>query len=142
MFNSKPLKTTSEQVDMDKFQTQILNFMKKKELHWNVNKSFSYQMSLNVKESIIDAFIRIRLKEGFRCLFQNAKMAVFCIQLTMFDSGEFLLQNQQQPQSKQPYNEETESTKKMTNLDKTQENTSPENEVINNLFCLNLIQEV
>ena len=56
---------------------------------WNINNSFSYQTSLNIKETIIDTFVRIRLKEGFRCLFQNSKMAVFSIQLTMFDSGGF-----------------------------------------------------
>lgn len=76
-------------VEMHKFKTQILNFMERKEFKWNINNLFSYQTSLNIKETIIDTFVRIRLKEGFRCLFQNSKMAVFSIQLTMFDSGEF-----------------------------------------------------
>lgn len=88
--NMKQSKNEAQQlIEMHKFKTQILNFMERKEFKWNINNSFSYQTSLNIKETIIDTYVRIRLKEGFRCLFQNSKMAVFSIQLTMFDSGEF-----------------------------------------------------
>jgi len=83
-----PLK--GHQIEMNKFQTNVLNFMDKREFKWNINKLFSYQTSLHIKETIIDTFIRIRLKEGFRCLFQNSSMAVLCVQLAMFDSGDFL----------------------------------------------------
>ena len=87
--NLKHTKTGQQVIEMKRFKTQILNFMERKEFKWNINNSFSYQTSLNIKETIIDTFVRIRLKEGFRCLFQNSKIAVFSIQLTMFDSGEF-----------------------------------------------------
>ena len=74
-----------------KHKSQILNFMEQKKFKWIISKSFSYQTSLSLKETIIDTFVRIRLEEGFKCVFQNAKLAVFSIQLAMFDSGEFSL---------------------------------------------------
>ena len=93
--------------------------MDRKEFKWNINKSFSFQISLTLKETIIDTFVRIRLKEGFRCLFQNSQMAVFCIQLSMFDSGEFMCQK-----SKKESGNENKPTKNETKLEQLNEEDS------------------
>ena len=62
--------------------------MHQKKFKWVLNSSFSNSMAQNLKETIIDTFVRLRLKEGFKCLFQSARFAVFTIQLTMFDTGD------------------------------------------------------
>jgi len=62
--------------------------MKQKKFKWTISKLFSLRKSLMLKEQLIDTFARIRLKEGFKCLFQCSKFAVFTMQLQMFDSGE------------------------------------------------------
>lgn len=67
--------------------SQVLNFMTQKKFKWSINKQFSNQVSLSLKENIIDTFIKTRLREGFKCLFQCSKFAVFTIQLNMFDQG-------------------------------------------------------
>lgn len=67
--------------------SHILNFMMQKKYKWSINKSFSVPISLTLKENIIDTFIRSRLREGFKCLFHSSKLAVFTIQLNMFDQG-------------------------------------------------------
>lgn len=97
--------------------------MDRKEFKWNINKSFSFQISLNLKETIIDTFVRIRLKEGFRCLFQNSQMAVFCIQLSMFDSGEFKRQNSKN-ESGSDSQTRTTATKNETKLEQLNEEDS------------------
>ena len=61
--------------------------MTQKKFKWSINKQFSNQVSLSLKENIIDTFIKTRLREGFKCLFQCSKFAVFTIQLNMFDQG-------------------------------------------------------
>ena len=61
--------------------SQILNFMEQKRFKWKIGDSFSLKTSLALKETIIDTFIRLRLKEGFKCLFQWSKFCVFTIQL-------------------------------------------------------------
>jgi hypothetical protein len=67
---------------------QLLNCMEQKRLKWTISKSFSHQVGLMLKETIIDTLVRTRLKEGFKCLFQSSKFAVFTLQFSMFDSGE------------------------------------------------------
>ena len=71
---------------------KILNFMLQKKFKWILNNSFSFDVAQNLKETIVDTFIRMRLKEGFKCLFQSNKFAIFTIQLTMFDSGDIVSQ--------------------------------------------------
>ena len=67
---------------------KIINFMQQRKFKWVLDKRFSHQISQTLKEAIIDTFVRMRLKEGFKCLFQNPKFAVFTLQLTMFDLGD------------------------------------------------------
>ncbi|CAF0823180.1 unnamed protein product [Brachionus calyciflorus] len=67
--------------------SKLINFLIKKKFKWIINKKFSSQTAQALKEMLIDTFIRMRLKEGFKCLFQSSKFVVFTLQLTMFDSA-------------------------------------------------------
>ena len=85
--------------------SQILNFMEQKRFKWKIGDSFSLKTSLALKETIIDTFIRLRLKEGFKCLFQCSKFCVFTIQLSMFDCGEV----SSGPKTKETFTDEDKS---------------------------------
>lgn len=67
--------------------SKLVNFMIKKKFKWTLEQNFSPQTAQNLKETIIDTFIRVRMKEGFRCLFQCSKFVAFTLQLSMLDSS-------------------------------------------------------
>jgi len=89
--NDKKLITSSGQQWHN--PSQVLNFMTQKKYKWSIDKMFSTSVSLILKENIIDTFIRTRLREGFKCLFQCSKFAVFTIQLNMYDQGNDISNN-------------------------------------------------
>jgi hypothetical protein len=62
-----------------------VNILKCKKYEWTVNKKFTVQAGERVKEAIIDTFVRTRLKEGFKCIFQSSKFVVFMMQIYMYD---------------------------------------------------------
>jgi hypothetical protein len=104
---------------------KILNFMHQKKFKWILNKSFSFEVALNLKENIVDAFIRMRLKEGFKCLFQTPKFAIFTMQLTMFDSGD--ISNQFDPSlsdTSKFLNKETPKTNEDESRDETRRHSA------------------
>lgn len=68
--------------------SKLVNFMLKKKFKWTLDQNFSPQTAQNLKETIIDTFIRVRMKEGFKCLFQCSKFVAFTLQLSMLDSTE------------------------------------------------------
>lgn len=68
--------------------SKLVNFMLKKKFKWTLDQNFSLQTAQNLKETIIDTFIRVRMKEGFKCLFQCSKFVAFTVQLSMLDSTE------------------------------------------------------
>jgi hypothetical protein len=115
--NYNILDQIKNEYSMFSFQ-KVLNFMHQKKFKWILNDSFSLDVALNLKEIIIDSFIRMRLKEGFKCIFQSPKFAIFTMQLTMFDSGDIC--NQFEPSlsdASKFLNKETSSS----NLDETRE---------------------
>ena len=85
--NYNILDQIKNEYSMFSFQ-KVLNFMHQKKFKWILSDSLSLDVALNLKEIIIDSFIRMRLKEGFKCIFQSPKFAIFTMQLTMFDSGD------------------------------------------------------
>ena len=87
-----------------------MSILKCKKYEWIVNQKFATSMAERVKESIIDAFIRIRLKEGFKCVFQCSKFVVFTQQILMFDLG----------------SNSSETTHKQTKSESTKSNASPQ----------------
>jgi hypothetical protein len=106
---NKMLNEENEFISTNK-SNQILDFFHKRKFKWTINKAFSYQTSLFLKEMIIDMFIRTRLKEGFKCLYKCSKFVVFTLQLSLFDAGglshqhpskEFFKQQQAQHQANQ-----------------------------------------
>ncbi|RNA15440.1 hypothetical protein BpHYR1_032625, partial [Brachionus plicatilis] len=66
--------------------SKLVYFMLIKKFKWTLENNFSAQTAQNLKETLIDTFIRMRMKEGFRCLFQCSKFVAFTLQLTMLDS--------------------------------------------------------
>ncbi len=64
-----------------------MNFLKCKKYEWVINKKFTSQGSERVKEAIIETFIRTRLKEGFKCIFQSTKFVVLNLQMFLFEKN-------------------------------------------------------